>query len=82
MKYIAGELSSATDRRQSFSESQLELIRDQAKEQALHNSQQGVSPSFSQATRIPQTAPTLPDATPPAPSMIGRYEVDLQTAIL
>jgi hypothetical protein len=82
MTYIAGELSSPTDGRQSFSESQLELIRDQAKEQALHNSQQGTAPPPSQATRIPQTTQTIPDATPPAPSMIGQYEVDLQNAIL
>ncbi len=81
MTYIAGELSSATDGRQSFSESQLELIRNQAKERALHNSQQGVAPSSAQATRFLQTTPTIPNATPPAPSMIGRYEVDLQSAI-
>ncbi len=80
--YIAGELSSASDGRQSFSESQLELICNQAKEWALHNSQQGVASSSSLATRIPQTAPTIPNATPPAPSMIGQYEVDLQSAIL
>ncbi len=82
MTYIAGKLSSASDGRQSFSESQLELICNQAEERALHNSQQGVAPSSSQATQIPQTAPTIPDATPPAPSMIGQYEVDLQSAIL
>jgi hypothetical protein len=82
MTYIAGELSSATNGRQSFSESQLELICNQAKERALHNSQQGVAPSPPQVTQIPQTALTIPDATPPAPSMVERYEADLQSSIL